>query len=157
MSNNILPFFCDKCKEIRNSDEFTLLHGYEELQYKSFGYCSKCREYINTHTKEEVENNKKNYQISLSSEKVKTLNDIYITLYYIDKCNDKYNTINNFINKLIFPNKFSEFSLEKQHPITKEFISTRKLLTPITEIKAIDIIKILSKYEIDYFYEKVQI
>ena len=110
--SNLSPFFCDKCQEIRNVDQATLLQGYEDLQYKSFSMCSLCREYINIHSEEEVRINKIKYAASLIHKEAikKTISEKNITLYYIEKINTM-NTLNSFINNLISPYKFSNYSI----------------------------------------------
>ena len=67
---NLNPFFCLKCAEIRGADigTGTLLIKNEELYYRSFDMCPLCKSYIDTHSQEEIEQNRKKYQEKVSKQ-----------------------------------------------------------------------------------------
>jgi len=158
---NLSPFFCPKCAEIRGVPigTGTLLIKNEDLYFKSFSVCTKCKEYLNTHTEEEIEQNKNNYRIRLSIlnyidlEPEKLNKELPIILYYIEK-NTSFSVVN-FINNLISPYQFSNI-IETKTFDNKEY-NTRKLITPISIKDSKSIIELLKKHKIDYKIENAQI
>ena len=158
---NLSPFFCPKCAEIRGVPigTGTLLIKHEDLYFKSFSMCTVCKEYLNTHTEEQIKQNREEYEILLAELEFNKLKpntqnkELPIILYYIEK-NTSFSVVN-FINNLISPYQFSNI-IETKTFDNKEY-HIRKLTTPISIKDSKSIIELLQKHKIDYKIENVQI
>lgn len=151
---NLSPFFCPKCPEIRGTElnTGTLLTKQNELYFNSFGMCLECKEYLATHSQEEIDNNKKSFLEKIDKaikENMHSIadNDVYYTVYYIEDTH--LYTLLEFINCLITPYRFSSIveTIDSQ--------TVRKLTTPIKQENLEFITNFLKKHNIRYIVKKL--
>lgn len=134
---NYNPFFCPKCSEIRGLQigKGTLLIGNENLYFHSFGMCTQCREFLNTHSQEEIQKNKDDYEAKLAFYNASDSLSAFlqpiknIVLYYVDS--PMISTLT-YINNLIIPLQFSSYEEIRIHPQTHiKYSRVRKLIQKI--------------------------